>query len=488
MQHMVNKRIFLGGKTCLTRGWYLRSSGIQIPLTKADQFRINEGIEIGKIARSLYPQGTLVSECTNILNYEKTKELIGNNHIQVIFEAAFIHNDNIARADILERKNGEWHLIEVKSSVVADKIKDELIDDLTYTTVILKLCGIEPTKMSLLLVSKNYRLGMDNRDFFVEIDCTTKVNERKGDFLAKVDEIATATGLPKKPEPKFIYECKDCDYYKDYCLGKNIDDSIFDLPRLGEKKFKLYTESNISLISQITNNDDLSATQRMVWDAVINKKSFLDKVQLKSLLDKIKFPTYYLDFESVSTALPLYENIGPYEEIVTQYSIHKFEMLNSNEEHFEFLADYTKDDRKFLSEKLLKDIGTEGSVIVFHAAAEKRFINNLIKALPEYSNELSAIINRIIDLEDIIKASYYDPNFHGSYSIKVVLPTLVPDMSYEHLAIGDGQSATVAFAELARGKYTSQEACNIRNQLLAYCKQDTFAMVKIYNKLLSLCN
>ena len=485
---MVNKNIFLEGRTCLTRGWYLRSSGIQIPLTQAAQFRINEGVEIGKMARLLYPQGTLVNEGSNINNYEKTQKLIGDDNVQAIFEATFIHNDNIARADILERMNGEWHLIEVKSSSASENIKDELIDDLTYTAIVLSLCGIEPKKMSLLLISKNYRLGMDNRDFFVEVNCTEEVNKRRLSFIGKIDEIAQATGTPDKPEPKFIYPCKDCDYYKEYCLGKNMDDPIFDLPRLGEKKFKLYTEENISLVSQIQIEDELSASQKRVWTTVRDKKPFIDKKRLKEWLGKIIFPAYYLDFESVSTAIPLYNDIGPYQEIVTQYSIHKFSALNSNEEHFEFLADYTKDDRKSLTEALLRDIGTEGSVIVFHAAAEKKFINNLIKAIPEYTNELNAIINRIIDLEEIIKDTYYHPAFHGSYSIKVVLPVMVPEMSYKHLAIGDGQSATVVFAELARKKYSIDESERLCKELLTYCKQDTWAMVKIHEKLYSMCD
>ena len=69
LMKMVSKNIFLEGQTCLTRGWYLRSSDIQIPLTQADQFRIDTGVEIGEMARSLYPQGTLVNERNNISNY-----------------------------------------------------------------------------------------------------------------------------------------------------------------------------------------------------------------------------------------------------------------------------------------------------------------------------------------------------------------------------------------------------------------------------------
>jgi hypothetical protein len=223
-----------------------------------------------------------------------------------------------------------------------------------------------------------------------------------------------------------------------------------------------------------------------VVEAVKDETPFIDKEKLKDLLDEIVYPTYYLDFESTSTAIPLYENIGPYQEIVTQYSIHKFLSENDEEKHFEFLSDYTKDDRRTLAEKLLKDIGKEGSVIVYFAAAESRMLKSLAKLFPDLADDLNNIIERIVDLEKIAVETYYHPEFHGSYSIKVVLPVLVPEMSYKELEIGDGQSASVVFAELARGKYSQDEAALICEQLLKYCKQDTWAMVKIHEKLIQL--
>ncbi len=485
---MINKQVFLESRTCLTKGWYLRSSGIQYQLTQADLFRINEGVEIGKMARSLYPQGILVNEGSNNNNYEKTKQLINDDDVQIIFEATFIYKNIIAKADILERIDGEWHLIEVKSSAASDDIKDELINDLTYTSFIVGLCGIELKKMSLFLVSKNYRIGMDNRDFFVEVNCTEEVNNRKSDFINRIDDISNITGLPDRPEPKLIYQCKNCDFYKNDCLGKGVDDSVFDLPYLSENKFNDYIENDITQISQIPAKNNLSSSQKTVWTAVNNKKPFINKEKLSESLSKIIFPAYYLDFESVRTAIPLYPYIGPYEELVTQYSIHKISSINSNEEHFEFLADYTKDDRKTLAEKLITDIGKTGSVIVYHADAEKRFIKNLATAAPNLADELINIIDRIVDLKVVIKESYYYPSFHGSYSIKVVLPVLVPDMSYKNLVIGDGQSACVVFAELARDKYSSKEAAGLCQELLRYCKQDTLAMVEIHKQLYTLCN
>jgi CRISPR/Cas system-associated exonuclease Cas4 (RecB family) len=210
---LVTKRIFLASETCLTKGWYLRSSGIEIPLTPSAQARIDVGNEIGVIARTLYPQGILLNEGNNLENAHKTKALMSDQTVTVIFEATFIYGDLIARADILKRINNEWHLIEVKSSSSKDKISADFIDDLAYTTTIMRLCGITPTQTSLLLISKEYRLGMEMHDFFVETDCTQEVNLQSSKYIQSTDKTAKATSETECPPPTLIIDCKKCDFY-----------------------------------------------------------------------------------------------------------------------------------------------------------------------------------------------------------------------------------------------------------------------------------
>lgn len=485
----ITKNTFLQSQHCLTKGCYLYTNEIQTPLTQAELFRMNEGIEIGKMARSLYPNGALVNEGGNIRNAEKTQQLMADKNIRVIFEATFIHGAYIARADILIREDNEWHLIEVKSSAYSDdKELDDKIDDLIYTAMVISRCEIKLSKMSLLLVSKNYRPGMDNSHFFIDVDCSEQVNQRLFSFISSADIIANAFNMEHKPEPKLILHCKKCEFFKTQCIGKNIENPVFDLPRItnSTKKFNALAEENIHCIESIPQAFTLTDTQEITRMAVINKEPLINKEILNTLLDEIIFPAYYLDFETVSTAIPLYNDIAPYQEIVTQYSIHKISGTDGDEAHYEFLADHTKDDRKALAEKLITDIGNSGSVIVYHAAAEKKYIKNLANAVPELADELLTIIDRIVDLEVIINKSYYHPAFHGSYSIKVVLPVLVPEMSYKNLVIGDGQSANIIFAELARGKYSTTESGVLRKELLTYCKQDTLAMVEIHKKLADL--
>lgn len=483
---LINKMIFLNAQNCLTWGWHLRSNSDAFIPTKSEEFRINEGLEIGKMARSLFQSGILVNEGSNLRNHEKTKQLLSDQSVSVIFEATFIVNDMIAKADILIRSGDCWYLIEVKSSAASDKLKEDLIDDLAYTAFIIESSKIKLTKMGLMLVSKSYRLGMSNRQFFEEIDCTTEVTNRLPTYEEQSIEISSKTSMKEMPIPELTFICKKCDLYKTDCLGKNITNPIFDLPRISETKFKKLLENDFLTIEKIPIDFDLTSTQQIVREVVQSQKSWIDIKTLSIDLGEIIFPAYYLDFESVSTAIPLYPDIGPYEEIVTQYSIHMLNEITGDIKHYEFLANEKIDDRRNIAEKLIDDLGSAGSIIVYHAQAEKRFINSLANKFPDLAVNLSNIINRIVDLEIILRNCYYHPSFHGSYSIKVVLPVLMPEMNYKNLAIGDGLSASVAFAEIARGKHLDNETNIIRDDLLKYCKQDTLAMVKIHKKLLSL--
>ena len=185
------------------------------------------------------------------------------------------------------------------------------------------------------------------------------------------------------------------------------------------------------------------------------------------------------------TVIPLYPDIAPYTQIPTQYSVHICQDIDSTPEHREYLADPTRDCRKELAGSLIGDLGTEGS-IVSYSAFEKSVINSLMRWFPNLSQSLDSLSERIVDLEAIIRKNFYDPDFHGSTSIKTTLPVLVPEMSYDGMEIADGDSAMAAFAYLAMGKYEAGEAEVIKRQLLKYCEQDTLAMVKLHRKLLAI--
>ena len=474
----VSKQVFLNALVCPTLGWLLRSGKVaEIELTLGERFRIEQGIEVGRRARELYSGGLLVDDIDLVPASRKTKSLMNETNISTIFEGAFLIDGFVARADILRRKGKGWHLVEVKSSV---NDKEEFIDDVAYTAMVIDHCGFNLSGVSLLLVSKDFRLGMENKELFVEIDHTDEVLFQVEEFKPFWQQIEEITRAPVEPEPQLLFECRKCGLFHE-CLGKGIANHIFDIPRLSQSKFDELAELGIVCIEAIPRGFPLTENQARVRDSVLSKKPFVGG-SLESDLKSIPWPAYYLDFETVMTAIPLYPDIAPYTQIPTQYSIHKCSDVGLIIDHLKYLADPSKDCRRELAENLINDLGEDGSIIIY-SYFEKAVINSLGRLYSDLSGKLNSLVGRMIDLWAIIGKNYYHPGFHGSTSIKVTLPALVPEMSYDNLEIADGDSAMAAFAYLALGKYEGRETEIVKRRLLEYCKQDTLAMVKLHQKL-----
>jgi hypothetical protein len=203
---------------------------------------------------------------------------------------------------------------------------------------------------------------------------------------------------------------------------------------------------------------------------------------MNALLGKVRWPAYYLDFETSKTAIPVWPEVAPHEQVVTQYSIHICDRPGHVIGHQEYLADHTKDCRQELADRLIKDLGQVGSVITY-SSFEKTTISGLMERFNGLSGALEKCIDRLFDLEQVFRQAYCHPDFCGRTSIKVTLPVLVSGMTYDGLAISDGDCAMASFAKMACGQCTPSEVVKIRADLLAYCKQDTLAMVRLHERL-----
>lgn len=479
MSKYITKADFLNTVFCPTCGWI----GYHMPSNKLaeDYFRIEEGLEVGILARKIY-DGILIDES----NFEKslmaTQKILQSSNSLTIFEASFCADEFATKADILIKlTDDQYNLIEVKSSL---KEKPKYIDDMAYTAMVLQKCGIKLQKIQLLLLSKEYRLGMAINNLFADLkDYTSKVLERADFFNSHCDQVKKYLQADSKESRDLEFQCSKCEHLNCECQLFNAKNHVFDLPRLSESKFAALQEKQIESIEQIPDDFKLTPTQRKVCKSVQSSKCIIEK-GLKEALDVVKWPVYYLDFETMQTAIPLYHNVAPFEQLPTQFSIHKCEQSGVISGHFEYLSAHHKDCREELIIALLDILETCGSIIVY-SLFEKTVIKSLAENFPKYKNALIALIDRIVDLHDIIKNNFYHPNFCGSTSIKKVLPALVPDITYDNLNINNGDLAKVQFARMAKGKCSEDEICRIRNNLLDYCRQDTLAMVKLHEQLIS---
>jgi hypothetical protein len=443
---------------------------------------MEEGIEVGKRARLLYPGGVLVPWQRSEAAVEQTARLMADQNVLAIFEAAFIAGDYVAKADILLRQKRGWHVLEVKSSL---NISQELLEDLAYTVAVASRAGATIRRASLLLLSSSYQIGMNDADLFVQHDCTGAVRKIAKAFDSHWDSVAASVLAKEQPNPKLIFACKNCEFFSTHCLGKSARESIFELPRLSERTFRRLRNQGITTIPRIPARFPLTGPQRRVRRAISTGKPVSSKTKLRQFLRKVNWPAFYLDFETVKTAIPLFPCVAPHEQIPTQYSIHVCSGPGKVTDHREFLADPDADCRRELAERLLADLDGAGQIIVY-SGFEKMILNRLSLLFDDLRPEFQKCVSRLFDLEKAFRKWFCHPAFRGKTSIKVTLPALL-DMSYDGLPIADGGTAVAKYARMARGEITGAAVAEVRRDLLAYCKQDTMAMVKLHQRLVEIC-
>jgi hypothetical protein len=486
----IKKKFFLTTLRCPRKAWLLRNRPGTEELSLAQQFRIDQGIEIGEKARELFPDGILIEQKATDDAAQKTQQLLTNPAITVIFEATFLHNDYAAKADILIRNNNGWELIEVKSATAKKvvgtngKPKDpktnrdlsDLVDDMAYTALIIGMNGLALTKVSLMLVADTFELGMDRDKLFASFNFTAEVMGRVAGFGSRLEPVAALLAASEEPAFRLISDCRKCEFFE-HCIPLPEGYTIFDIPRLQEKQLLDLYGQGIVLVRDIPAGYPLSDTQVQPVECMRSGTVLVGEA-LAGELAKVRWPAHYLDFETTQTAYPLYGRVLPYEMIATQYSVHTCTACGEVLRHREFLADPARDCRKELALALIRDLDGDGSVLSY-SSYEEQVIKGLIVRYPELKEPLTKILTRIVDLIACSKCVSH-PAFRGSNSIKKVLPVLVPAMSYEGLPIANGEDALVTFALMARGKFSPEECAKKREEMLRYCELDTLAMVKIH--------
>jgi hypothetical protein len=356
---------------------------------------------------------------------------------------------------------------------------------MSFISMVLAKSGINLSKITILHLSKDYRTGMSISQLFEESDCTEKVKLKAQEFLALSDKAFKDVESENMPQPCLKRKCKNCLVFN-VCMGKDVQNHIFDLPRLSILAMDKLVALGVDTIDQIPPDFELTEMQKIVKDCVLTNATYVSK-NLKTELKNIKPPFYYLDFESVTAIMPLYKDIAPHTQLLTQFSIDRTDESGNILNHYEYIADHTKDCRREIAEKLIKYLGIDGSIITY-ANFERIAIHKLAKLFPDLSMNLNDIAERNVDIELIVRKNYYDINFHGRSSIKKILPVLIPEMDYTNLAISDGGDAAAVFAFMAMGLFDAEKIEETKKNLLKYCAQDTLAMVKIHQFLINIVN
>ncbi len=490
MTHLLSKSQFLKGRHCLKRIWLYNHRHDLMQERSAFQNAIMEqGTEVGKLARSIFPAGVLIDE-----DYQNVSGALAHTtsaisaNASAIFEGAFVYDDILVRVDILKRNSdGSFDLIEVKSST---SVKKEHLPDCAVQAYVLQQCGIRLNQICVMYLNNEYRrvseLDLDHLFIIEPIDRLVL------DELSKVpDHLNTIRAvLSKEDEPfwdigsicKNPYPCE----FRRYCWRDVGKKSIYYISRITDKQKCSLVDAWITLIKDVPDQFNLTALQAIQVSCEKYQEKYIDSDAIKNHLSQLQYPLYFLDFETVGYAIPLYEGTRPYQHLPFQYSLHIKRTPDAELEHHEFLFDKKENPSRALAEELVSIIGSEGSVVVYYASFEGSRIKEMAESFPDLSEKLISIHQRLWDLQiPFSKKWYCDPGFNGSASIKDVLPVLVPGLSYKNLAIQKGDEAQFRYQELINLPENSGNRITIKNALLEYCKLDTLAMVYILDQIIS---
>jgi hypothetical protein len=489
--HILSKSAFIQGNQCL-KLLYLDKyhKNLASPHSLSQQFIFEQGQEVGVLARQLFPNGINISS-QSTYNYDdsivKTNVAIENSE-QSIYEAAFLFDDVFAATDILVRENNSWIAAEVKSST---ELKYVHILDAALQYYIIQKNGIKLHDIFIIYINNKYVRGsqLEVDKLFIKKSVLKEVMELQPIIPIQIEKFKSVLDKKEVPAIEIGQQCFHpyrCDFIE-FCWRNISSPSVFDIASLKiSKKFELFYQGVIEL-KNVPKEFPLNSTQRQQIDCEINQKEVIDHEKIREFVQTFKYPLYFLDFETFQLAIPKYQNTQPYQQIVFQYSLHKQDRIDSELVHFEFIADIVSVYPSLpLIERLIKDCQGDGDIVVYNLAFEKNRLEEFADTFPDLASPIKDIISRLRDLMIPFKERwYYTPAMNGSYSIKVVLPALVPELSYKNLKIRDGNSASVTYALINQGKFKGDSKL-AQSFLLEYCKLDTFAMVKILDKLKSL--
>ncbi|MGH7206259.1 MAG: DUF2779 domain-containing protein [Nitrospiraceae bacterium] len=484
----LSKSKFLSGLQCHKR-LYLEIHSPELATEPDEQTQaiLDMGTEVGALARQRFLGGVLVEadhrHPTEAL--ERTAELLSHPTAPAIFEGAFEFDQVLVRVDILERVTSEqdgtiaWRLIEVKSST---KVKDVHLNDLAVQTYVLKGAGVALSGSCLMHVNTQYVYPggeLDLERLFVVQDLTALAAARQSDVPTRLAEMKAmlATPVPPAIDPDgHCHQPYNCPFW-DHCTKDKSLRWVYYLPG-GERAIQQFVKEGIETIDEIPPEFKLSVVQRRVKDNI----EWIGP-RLKAALQTVRYPVHHLDFETFMPCIPKYPLTRPYQTIPTQWSNH-IETEDGQVQHEEYLCLDPKDSREELAVAFLESVGSEGSICVY-SGYERSILERLAEALPALKGDLKRVVVRLWDLFTVIRDHYYHPDFQGSFSIKSVLPAVVPSLDYGDLAIQEGGVAAQQYYRMLFQETDWVEKMRIRDALLTYCARDTLAMLELRKALLS---
>ncbi len=443
---MLSKSKFTRGINCQKSLWLYVHNFEARAVSEATASLFGTGINVGDLAREYFPNGVMAVEgdYPNRQSAQRTQELIAQG-VETIYEATFIYNDTLVAVDLMHKQNGRWSLYEVKST---NSVKPQHIKDVAVQYYVVQGSGLELEDAYLMHFDREYvkRGAIVPTQLFkaeslleqvLAVQSTIAVNIELFQNMLLGDEPEVLMGIQcKKP-----YECDFCEYCS--CLPCNQKENA--------EAIELSTEHQVQ------------------------------PSKIQDFVQGLEYPICHLDFETIMPAVPMFDESRPYQQIPFQYSLHTQQHPDSEIIHSDYLAESNPDidPRLDLITQMIAETAEAKTVLVYNLRFERDRIQEMMRDFPLYAATLQTIIDRMKDLMHPFQKKHYTTEALGrKYSIKLVLPMLCPDVSYNELEINNGMDASSKFLNLY---YCPDETliAETRHHLLKYCHLDTLAMVKI---------
>jgi hypothetical protein len=445
------------------------------------------GHQVGAIACAAYPNGVMIAPHGDLTSaLRETEQLLAGQPRRPLFEATLSFDDVLVRVDLLIPDEGGWRLAEVKST---GGVKSYQLGDIATQIWVAAGCGLNITQASIRHINTQFTYSAE--DDYAGLLIDTEVKDAVAEMVAlRADVVARAKAMLAGEEPVVDVgdHCSDpfdCPF-TGHC-GRDLpaapDFPVTLLPgQAGKAAARRLREAGYGDLREVpVDHADIARFDR-IYSATCTGEAYHDADRFRDAIAVWPRPRYYLDFETISFAVPRWLGTRPYQPIPFQFSCHV--EADDGAVHNVGFLDVTGDDpSEPCALALLETLGSAGPIIAYNASFERTCIRNLAQRLPHLAGPLMALADRVVDLLPLVRDHYYHPAMLGSYSIKAVLPARIPELSYGELVVQDGMAAQQAFAEAIDQATTEARRSEIEAQLKAYCTLDTWAMVQLARSL-----
>jgi hypothetical protein len=475
----LSKSKLVAYRQCPKRLWlqtYRRDLAQQ---SEAVENRMAQGNLVGAAAQRLYPEGRLIGHVTDLKSaLRETDDALAQPGNVTLFEPALRCQDVLVRADVLIRQDGRYRMIEVKAST---KVKDSHVTDAAIQTWVARGAGLDVERVELAHIDNKfvYPGDSDYRGLFAHADMTDTVLPLQEQIPLWIAAAQRDLAGPM-PDIAVGRQCGDpfeCEFLA-FCSPEASAYPVELLPN----SFKLARQLRSEGFADLRNvpHDRLTREDHQrIWRATKDGQPELDPAAAEKLA-ALPWPRYYLDFETVGPAVPMWKGTRPYQKIPMQWSCHRQDADGTLTQLTPFLDTTGQDPRRAFAESLVAAVGDTGTILVYNATFERGVITQLAELFDDLAPTLEAIARRLFDLLPLARAYYYHPAMMGSWSIKRVLPTIAPDLDYANLeSVQSGEMVEPVYFEMVDAGTPAERKTQFKEALLTYCERDTLGMVRV---------